>query len=243
MSNSIVELFETNKGKVTDKWLSYLVEYDHIFKQFEISAINLLEIGVQNGGSLEIWAKYFNNALNIIGVDIDERCRNLNFEDNRISLVIGNSTDQTTQTEVLLKLAETDCSEFDIIIDDGSHTSQDIISNFLLWFPYIKSTGIYIIEDLHASYWKEFGGGLTYPYSAMSFLKKLCDVINFEHWREPITLEDYLPEISSDFKPNLEKIHSLRFTNSLCIIEKGTSELGKRLISGTQENVTSNSLK
>ena len=247
MLKSIKELFETNTGKISDKWSLYLNEYDNIFKQFQLNHINLLEIGVQNGGSLEIWAKYFNNAINIIGVDIDERCRNLNFEDNRISLVIGNSIDQTAQTEVLSMLAETDCSELDIIIDDGSHISQDIISNFLIWFPYLKPKGIYIIEDLHASYWKEFGGGLTNPYSAMSFLKKLCDVINFEHWREPITLEDFFIEINPNYKHNLENdlkyIHSIKFVNSLCIIKKDISDnntLGKRIILGTQEEVTNN---
>jgi len=43
-------------GKVSDKWDSYLPIYDRLFGPRKDDAIGLLEIGVQNGGSLEIWS-------------------------------------------------------------------------------------------------------------------------------------------------------------------------------------------
>ena len=70
---SILELQLAKKGKSSDKWQSYLEVYDTLFYPLKNMPLSLVEIGVQNGGSLEIWAEYFSNALNIIGVDTDPR--------------------------------------------------------------------------------------------------------------------------------------------------------------------------
>ena len=74
-NNSIKEIHIQKTGKVSDKWSSYLDYYDTVFFSRKNESINLLEIGVQNGGSLETWAEYFKNAKNIIGCDIDEKCK------------------------------------------------------------------------------------------------------------------------------------------------------------------------
>ena len=42
----------------------------------------------------------------------------------------------------------------------------------------MKSGGLYIIKDLHTSYWSEFGGG-AHPRTTISFLKGLIDEVNF----------------------------------------------------------------
>jgi len=38
--------------------------------------------------------------------------------------------------------------EFDIIIDDGSHSVRDQLISLKYFYPYLKSEGIYVIEDL-----------------------------------------------------------------------------------------------
>ena len=38
-------------------------------------------------------------------------------------------------------------SEFDIIIDDGSHNLSDILIGIKLLFKFVKKDGFYIIED------------------------------------------------------------------------------------------------
>ncbi len=48
-----------HNGKVSDKWELYVNEYDRIFSPYRDRPLNLLEIGIQNGGSLEIWPTYF----------------------------------------------------------------------------------------------------------------------------------------------------------------------------------------
>ncbi|MGA2545240.1 MAG: hypothetical protein ABSF43_01725 [Rectinemataceae bacterium] len=135
---------------------------------------------------------------------------------------------------------------FDIIIDDGSHKSSDIIKSFARYFPLLVDEGIYIIDDLHCSYWKDYDGGLFDPYSAITFLKLLIDTVNYEHWgvslKNTSVFNGFFQHYS--FQMNigtLEHIHSAKFLNSMCIIRKSTHEknkLGTRVVVGTLDLVS-----
>jgi len=242
MENELKELFLNHCGKISDKWSLYINEWDEIFSPFKKREINLLEIGIQNGGSLEIWAKYFSKAKRIIGCDIDEACQKLEFNDSRISVIVGDINTDDIEKEII----ET-APELDIIIDDGSHKSSDIIRAFARYFKNVSDNGIYVIEDLHASYWNEFEGGLNNPYSAMAFLKRLADITNFEHWRNGQYRVNYLSPFIRHYNLDLQeldlcRIHSVRFFNSLCVIKKmppSDNSLGKRIIVGLDELITS----
>jgi len=243
MKTKFEELYADHTGKLSDKWMLYLKEWDNIFSSFKEREIYLLEIGIQNGGSLEIWAKYFTKAKNIIGCDINENCQILEFDDERINIIIGDANSDQIENQI------TDItSGFDIIIDDGSHKSDDIIKTFSRYYDKLNPRGVYLIEDLHASYWKNFNGGLHNPCSAVSFLKRLIDIINFQHWRNNQSRVEYLSQYIKKYKLGLEKldlctISSIEFCNSLCVITKQSPEenrLGKRIVVGTEENVTEN---
>jgi Cephalosporin hydroxylase. len=84
----------------------------------------LLEIGIQNGGSLQIWEKYFPAAVRLVGCDINPNCERLSYGSDKIELVVGD----INQPETLARIFSI-ASRFDIVIDDGSHTSSDIIQN------------------------------------------------------------------------------------------------------------------
>ena len=81
---TLTQIHCENTGKVSDKWSSYVQYYDQIFLPLKLEQINILEIGVQNGGSLETWAQYFPNAAHIIGCDIDPSCEQLTYTEERI---------------------------------------------------------------------------------------------------------------------------------------------------------------
>lgn len=85
-ANTISELCEAHVGKVSDKWSRYIHVYDVLFEGIRENVKSLLEVGVQNGGSLEIWAKYFHRPINIVGCDVNERCGDFIFEDSRIDV-------------------------------------------------------------------------------------------------------------------------------------------------------------
>jgi O-antigen biosynthesis protein len=85
---SLTELYLAHQGKVSDKWASYLTAYDDIFGPYRERPMRILEIGVQNGGSLEIWSRFFPKAEHIVGCDNNSKCENLKYDDLRISVVV-----------------------------------------------------------------------------------------------------------------------------------------------------------
>jgi glycosyltransferase involved in cell wall biosynthesis len=239
---SLYELYREHQGKVSDKWSIYLSEYDRLFSSYREQPIRMLEIGIQNGGSLEIWSKYFQNANILVGCDINPDCAKLTYEDNRIHVVVNDANSDVAEDEIFGH-----SKVFDLIIDDGSHTSGDIVKSFARYFHCLSDGGIFIAEDLHCSYWSDFEGGLYFPYSSISFFKKLADVINHEHWGIKKERKQLLLGFSNQFgtefdEGDLQAIHSIEFFNSFCVVHKRQSEfntLGSRFIAGNNEFVVS----
>ena len=239
---SLFQLYREHQGKVTDKWSIYLSEYDRLFSIYRDQPVCMLEIGIQNGGSLEIWSKYFQNAQALVGCDINPDCARLTYDDLHIKVVVGDANTDVTEAEIL-----SHSPHFDLIIDDGSHTSSDIVKSFARYFRHLNQGGIFVAEDLHCSYWKDFEGGLYYPYSSLAFFKRLADVVNHEHWGVEKERKQLLRGFSEQFltefdESDLAQIHSIEFLNSVCVVHKRRAQsnvLGERFIAGQNELVVS----
>jgi len=238
MSGNYSTEFLNQKGKVSDKWESYLGYYDGLFASF--SPRSILEIGVQNGGSLEIWSRVIPSADLILGLDVDPRCLDLTFESPRIRFELVDASSRDS-----LKVIQQHATQFDLIIDDGSHHSADIINSLLTLLPLVSPGGKYVIEDLHASYWNSWQGGLFRPDSAIAFLKRIVDIVNFDHWDVEIALEDYFAgfgEVSPEFIESVKRIEGIRFQDSICQIDlrksSHKSSLGTRKFTGQYALVT-----
>jgi len=239
------DLYKNHFGKVTHKWSIYFDQYEYKLSPYKKLPIKLFEIGVENGGSLEIFSKYFSNAELLLGCDIQPKCGELIYDKSNIKVLVGDVNDEKTKVEIIK------CSKFDIIIDDGSHGSVDIVKAFCNYFNYLKDDGLFIIEDLHCSYWEEWGGGIFYPLSSINFFKKLIDIINYEHWGVQKQKDWLLREFSFNYKIDIEKlaleqIHSIEFVNSLCFIKKKPlkeNQLGKRVVAGKIATVYPDALK
>ena len=206
-------LYAQHTGKTSDKWSIYLNIYDRILEPYKHSHIALLEIGVQNGGSLEIWSKYFKNATHLVGCDINPDCLKLEYEDTRISVVVGDANAESSQ-DAIKKHSE----KYNIIIDDGSHQSSDIVKSFCYYFDLLCDGGVYVAEDLHCSYWQEFEGGLYDPFSSIAFFKALIDIINYESWGVVQTRADRLNHFVDNYGVQLNEdllyqINSIEFIN------------------------------
>lgn len=234
------QLYEQHQGKVSDKWSIYLAEYDRLFSYYRQQPVRMLEIGIQNGGSLEVWSKYFPNAQRLIGCDINPDCAKLTYDDPRISVIVGDANAPAITAKVFEK-----SNKFDIVIDDGSHTSSDIVRSFGLYFPHIVDGGMFVAEDLHCSYWQGFQGGLFHPYSSIAFFKKLADIISHEHWGVRKHRKDILASFAEQYdfdidEEQLAHIHSVEFINSICVVRKelpAANVLGSRFIAGRDESV------
>lgn len=134
----------TDKGGHSFKGVSYLDLYEQHFRTLRDRNLTLLEIGVLNGCSLRMWRDYFPNAQ-IVGVDIDPASRR--HEGDRIRVYVGSQDDETMLAQI-----GRETGGLDLVIDDGSHLTPLTIATFQHLFPYVRSGGWYIIEDLANSY-------------------------------------------------------------------------------------------
>jgi cephalosporin hydroxylase len=216
------QCYAEQQGKVSDKWLHYLAVYDLALARLLAPGkpLNLLEIGVQNGGSLETWQRYLPPGSRIHGMDIDILCKELHFPDG-ITFHLASATDPEAIARLLTDL------NFDIIIDDGSHCSPDILQTFQLLWPRLKPGGIYLIEDLHASYWAAFGGGLHRPGSAIEFFKLLIDALHLPYLEEQDRAALEANPQAQGFIQLCNTLHpdlaSVAFFDSMCAITRLTT--------------------
>lgn len=147
------------------KWTHYFPIYEQWFKDFRETNLVFVEIGVFNGGSLQMWKNYFGKKAKIVGIDIDERCKN--FEEEQVTVEIGSQEDITFWDKFKKKYPRVD-----ILLDDGGHTMNQQIVTFNKMFPHIRDGGVYMCEDCHTSYWEEFsGGGYEIPNRTLNLSK------------------------------------------------------------------------
>ena len=167
--------FTTNTGKKITKWKHYFPIYEKHFGPIRNKPIKILEIGILNGGSLEMWRYYFPEAT-IVGIDINPVCKE--HEQEGINVRIGDQTDEN-----FLQSLIDEFGDFDLIIDDGSHHVNHVNKTFQFLFTKLANGGIYFIEDTHAAYWTSHGGSITALQSINNVAKDLIDSINADHTR------------------------------------------------------------
>jgi hypothetical protein len=211
-NRSFTELFLSHLGKAIDKWEQYLRVYDH-----ELSALvakgrplRFLEIGVQNGGSLELWRKFLPKGSEIRGIDIDPRVSSLKFRSKQIRVDVVDATDSNRLGEIL------GSEIFDIIVDDGSHICDDVRHSFEILFPRLALGGRYVIEDLACSYNSHYGGGVKSAGSSIEFLKNLVDYLHNDYVLPDAANADAMSEVSA-YNRVLGRI---TFYDSIAVIEK-----------------------
>lgn len=203
----------------TDKssaWHNYTRVYSKYFDALKDIPIRMLEIGIYKGDSVKFWERYFPNA-ELHFIDITSKY--IQYQSNRSAYHFLDQTD----TAALQQLGES-FGKFDIIIDDGGHTMEQQIASFKALFPYVNSGGMYVIEDLHTSYWREYGGNGTRSSpkagseTTIGLLKSLIDDVNYigasTQCADPAKASAALKNLN-EYKRHIESMH---FYDSLCII-------------------------
>lgn len=94
--------FRSNTKRLIHKWDHYFDIYEQHFDRFRNKEIVVVEIGVSQGGSLQMWKQYFGDRAYIYGVDIDERCKQ--FEEENIQIFIGSQSDRKFLREIKAKI-------------------------------------------------------------------------------------------------------------------------------------------
>jgi hypothetical protein len=208
----------------TDKWGKhfYTPHYKSHFLKFKNKPISLLEIGVggydrplEGAGSLRMWKRFFSNGK-IFAIDIFDKSQ---LQESRIQIFKGSQVDKGFLDEVLIHTGE-----LDIIIDDGSHMNDHVLTTFNHLFPKLKLGGIYVIEDVQTSYWPGFNGSsseLNSKDTIMGFFKSLTDGLNHKEF------------FKENYEPNYYDLHivSIHFYHNLIFVYKGLNSENSNILS------------
>lgn len=215
-SNDLQKIFDRHTGRAILKWDHYFELYERYFSRFRGADVVILEIGVYQGGSLQMWKSYFGPGASIYAIDIHPSCKQ--FEDDQTRIFIGSQSDPAFLRELMKEIPKPD-----IILDDGGHMMHQQITSFEHLFEHLKVGGVYLIEDLHTSYWKEYDGGYQRKNTSIEFSKGLIDQLNAYHSR------------SRRLRPGrfTPQIRGLHFHDSMLVIEKGAHPKPQPVEKGT----------
>jgi cephalosporin hydroxylase len=202
--NRLERYFRRNTKRQIHKWIHYFEIYDRHFARFRRKPIVVVEFGVFHGGSLQMWRDYFGRKARIYGIDINRRCAALAEENTTI--LIGDQADRDFLRSIV---AET--GPIDVVIEDGGHEMGQQIATFEEIYPHVKAGGVFLIEDVHTSYWEEYGGGYREPATFMEYAKGLTDRLNAWHSRDDALAVD-------EFTRTTKSVH---FYDSIIVFEKG----------------------
>lgn len=125
---------------------SYLPYYDKLLSSRRDSCQNILEIGIQGGGSLYLWQEYFKNAT-IIGIDIEDAVLPASKAAFGPRVMTIFNTDAYTD-HTLKRVAALAPDGVDIIVDDGPHTLESQCWAAVNYSTILAPDGILIIEDV-----------------------------------------------------------------------------------------------
>lgn len=210
MNRSLFEIYLNELSLPCDKYVSYFPIYEQYFNRFKNTDLTFIEVGVQGGGSLQMWRKYFGNQAKIIGIDIND-LKTFNPTKENVILLLGDQSDKNFWDSVLPGIGK-----IDVFLDDGSHQMNDQITTMKIIWPHLSVGGVYIVEDTHTSYYKEWcGNGLQEPHTFIEFSKKLSDLVNTDHWQG--TISEEMIGLKNQFN-NLASVH---YCNSMAIFTKG----------------------
>jgi len=166
--SELLNLFKDSEN-FSSKHFKYFDVYEGLLRKFRNKDITFVEIGVQNGGSLEVWKKYFSKKSRIIGIDLNPQCKK--FQKDNVEIYIGSQSDQSFWKSFFDKVGPVD-----IVLDDGGHTNIQQIMTTINCIPNINNDGMLIVEDVHASYLKKFNNPSNHSF--INFAKKEIDDIN-----------------------------------------------------------------
>jgi len=202
--NDLERYFDRNTGRLIHKWKHYFEIYDRHFARFRGRAPVVVEFGVSQGGSLQMWRDYLGAGTRYFGVDINPNCKQ--FEEEGVRVFIGDQGDRA-----FLRSVAREVPAIDILIDDGGHTMRQQIHTFEELFPQVAPDGVYLCEDVHTSYWQKWGGGYRRRGSFIEYAKGLVDGLNAWHSED---------KAHFDVTPFTRTAHSMHFYDSVVVVEK-----------------------
>jgi hypothetical protein len=215
--NPLESYFRANDQRLIHKWMHYFEVYHRHFARFRGKPVVVVEFGVNQGGSLQMWQDYFGPDAKIYGVDIDPRCKQ--FEGDNVEILIGDQADEAFLGELVATIG----APIDVVIEDGGHRMRQQKTTFRCIYPHMSDDGCFLTEDTHTSYWKRFGGGFRRRSTFMEFAKDKIDQLNAWHSRD-----------TSVFRVDefTEHTKSMHFYDSIVVFERGRRTKPEHRVTG-----------
>lgn len=139
---------------------SYFQVYDPLLAPLRDAAKNVLEVGVERGGSILLWHEAFPNAI-IHGVDIRKGIPSPLQDLDRMILYMNQDAYDLGFVE---KLAS---KKYDLIVDDGPHTLESMIFFVQHYVPLLSDIGVLVVEDIPELDWTQIlQSHISQEYSA-----------------------------------------------------------------------------
>lgn len=131
----------------------YTDVYAPLFDNIRHSIVNVTEVGVAYGASIQIWHDYFPNA-NIFGFDVYWRPKVLK---NLALLKRAHSLNADAYVPEAPSKNGFALESMDLIVDDAHHERVWIDKLLEIWWPILRPGGLYVIEDAYPH-----GGSIDY---------------------------------------------------------------------------------
>jgi hypothetical protein len=201
--NPLWEYFQKHKeGNGIWKWEHYFDIYHRHFSRFINKKVNILEIGVYSGGSIEMWHSYFGKDSHVYGVDIQEECKT--YENEYTTIFIGDQADRS-----FWRHFKEQVGGIDILIDDGGHTPQQQQITLEEMLPSLNPGGVYLCEDIFGCF-NEF----------LAFAFSLTVELNY-------ALITQGPPLQSSVSSFQSSINSIHFYPYVMVVEKNHEPISK----------------
>lgn len=119
--------------------------YEALLRYRRRDVRSVLEVGIDKGASLRMWADWFPNAK-VYGIDKEYLQVHVPF---RVRIGIADQADR----DALRRCAEQFAPPFDLVVEDGGHEMIQQQVSLAVLLPMLVVGGWYFLEDLHTSFW------------------------------------------------------------------------------------------
>jgi len=193
-----------------------------------------VELGVQSGGSIELWKAFFGKRLVYHGIDINPLCAQFNDPARNVHVHIGSVLNRSFLHGVTAAIGE----PIDIVLDDASHMSAHMIRAFGMLSGHLQPHGLYMVEDTFTQYWPHYWSGARKNGTFIEYAKSLVDDLNAfnsadaqtGYYTNRPTAHDRLPPAHQHGRYDWRKdpaqfahmTHSVLFYDGIVCIERGT---------------------
>lgn len=212
-ANNGLRLYQIFKGcdKLSIKLDSYFQVYEELFAPLVGQPIVFVEVGILNGGSLFMWREYFGPQARIIGIDFNPGAKQ--WEQHGFEIHIGDQSSDAFWDKFYQQVGP-----IDVLLDDGGHTNKQQLITAVKAFPQVRDGGLVVIEDVHASYLREFDN--PSPRSFVNFAKFVVDSVNRRYSKLAPTRNDYW-----------RRVHSVAFHESIVVfrIDPSRCRIGRQI--------------